>query len=349
MATAVRAAPDPGFHALLGPPPPRDPGRGARELAATSVETPAGPGAVTGRVPVGRPSLRRVRTLRTTWPRRARSAGGPGPAASSSSTRRWALAATRWRRPDGPVRLVDEVGDAASSAWRRRAARTLHDAAGLGCVVGPVPATEGRAQSVGPPRGCRRSVRRAGCSRTPEPVIVARRRPGGRAARRNALVRRLLAAVDLQVAAGPPGTGAARVHEPWTGGPFGERPAPCSPTRRRRRGAAERARPPRRRRPPRWLEVVTPARSSPTTCWSPRPGCARRLGHRAARPGGGPVAGRVTMAASWLGMPRSPTRVTRPSSRSTGSTGSSPTSRVRRRLGARISGPPTPSLPGPRW
>jgi spectinomycin phosphotransferase len=133
--------------------------------------------------------------------------------------------------PTGGRRFVtvDQVGDGRIDRLRKAllAARTLHEDAGLGWVVGPLPATDGAVlKSLGP-----------GYAAAVYPYVDARPFPDDPGARDRELVvdmvaalhaatpvgRRFLATADLQVA------GRAhlelallRLHEPWTGGPFGE-------------------------------------------------------------------------------------------------------------------------------
>lgn len=124
---------------------------------------------------------------------------------------------------------VDDVGDARFErlAQALLAARTLHDAAGLGWVVGPVPATDSAVlKPLGP-----------GYAVAVYPYVDARPFPDSPEPRdrelvvdlvaelhaATPLVRRLLAAADLQVAGRAHLERALlRLHEPWTGGPFGE-------------------------------------------------------------------------------------------------------------------------------
>ena len=111
------------------------------------------------------------------------------------------------------------------------------------------------------------------------------------------VVRRLLAAADLQVAGRAHLERALlRLHEPWTGGPFGE-PARALLAARADDVRAllhehDRLADVVRRAGSEW--VVTHGEVKPDNMLVTAAGLgARRLGHRAARPGGpGPVAGR---------------------------------------------------------
>jgi spectinomycin phosphotransferase len=107
------------------------------------------------------------------------------------------------------------------------AARALHDAAGLGWVVGPVPATDGAVlKPLGP-----------GYVVAVYPYVDGQPFPDQPGPRDRELVidmvaelhaatpvvRELLATADLQIAGRAHLEGALlRLHEPWTGGPFGE-------------------------------------------------------------------------------------------------------------------------------
>jgi spectinomycin phosphotransferase len=124
---------------------------------------------------------------------------------------------------------VDEVGDARFErlAQALLGARTLHDAAGLRWVIGPVPATDGAVlKPLGP-----------GYAVAVYPYVDARPFPDSPEPRdrelvvdlvaqlhsATPLVRQLLAAADLQVAGRAHlERGLLQLHEPWTGGPFGE-------------------------------------------------------------------------------------------------------------------------------
>jgi spectinomycin phosphotransferase len=133
--------------------------------------------------------------------------------------------------PTGVRRFVtvDLVGDGRFERLRQAllAARTLHEDAGLGWVVGPLPATDG---SVLKPLGpCYAAAVYPYVDGPPFPDDPGRRDrelvvdlvAALHAA--TPVVRRFLAAADLQLAGRAHLERALlRLHEPWTGGPFGE-------------------------------------------------------------------------------------------------------------------------------
>ena len=133
--------------------------------------------------------------------------------------------------PTGVRRFVtvDQVGDGRFERLQQAllAARTLHEDAGLGWVVGPLPATDG---SVLKPLG-------RGYATAVYPYVDAQPFPHNPSPRDRELVidmvaalhaatpvvRRFLATADLQLAGRAHLERALlRLHEPWTGGPFGE-------------------------------------------------------------------------------------------------------------------------------